>query len=216
MTLLQRRNFHPPNQSKKWRRNLHQKGIQQKCPEVTSGNTRLPVTFLFRRKTATQRSRNWIFTDFELLDYGEILSAYDDIVKYISWGEEICPKTDKKHYQGASLAYTPHASPDERQSKLAFFDAGLTRNLRDLHYLITNSLAGASYHTFVRSAYRLHFPLTRGATVIHNTLNSCDALRFRCSPLFDALRFLLSCILQTDHLREAFPLHSRSGILFLL
>lgn len=45
------------------------------------------------------QSKNWCFTDFELLDWGKIFSGTDDI-RYICWGEETCPKTKKKHYQG--------------------------------------------------------------------------------------------------------------------
>ncbi len=45
------------------------------------------------------QSRNWCFTDFELLDWTKIYETANDI-RYICWGEEICPKTRKKHYQG--------------------------------------------------------------------------------------------------------------------
>ena len=45
------------------------------------------------------QSKNWCFTDFELLDWAKIYRETDD-VRYICWGEEICPKTKKKHYQG--------------------------------------------------------------------------------------------------------------------
>ncbi len=45
------------------------------------------------------QSRNWCFTDFELLDWGKIFGTQDDI-RYVCWGEETCPKTRKKHYQG--------------------------------------------------------------------------------------------------------------------
>lgn len=44
--------------------------------------------------------RNWAFTDFELLDIKEIYNKYKDIIRYICWGEEICTKTKKIHYQG--------------------------------------------------------------------------------------------------------------------
>ncbi len=46
------------------------------------------------------RSKNWVFTDFELLDLQAIWSSNEDIIKFMGWGEEICPKTKKKHYQG--------------------------------------------------------------------------------------------------------------------
>ena len=45
------------------------------------------------------QSRNWCFTDFELLDWSKIYGA-EDVIRYICWGEETCPKTKKKHYQG--------------------------------------------------------------------------------------------------------------------
>ncbi len=45
------------------------------------------------------QSRNWCFTDFELLDWSKIYNENDD-VRYICWGQETCPKTKKKHYQG--------------------------------------------------------------------------------------------------------------------
>ncbi len=46
-----------------------------------------------------RQSKNWCFTDFELLDWAKIHSEDDDI-RYICWGEETCPKTKRKHYQG--------------------------------------------------------------------------------------------------------------------
>ncbi len=45
------------------------------------------------------QSRNWCFTDFELLDWGQIWKVGDDI-RYVCWGKEICPTTRKEHYQG--------------------------------------------------------------------------------------------------------------------
>ncbi len=45
------------------------------------------------------QSRNWCFTDFELLDWAEIYRKDEDI-RYVCWGEETCPKTNRKHYQG--------------------------------------------------------------------------------------------------------------------
>ncbi len=54
-------------------------------------------------KTKTKiiiQSRNWCFTDFEKLDLVAIYEEYKDIIRYIGWGEEICPKTKKIHHQG--------------------------------------------------------------------------------------------------------------------
>lgn len=52
-----------------------------------------------KSKTQTQ-SRNWCFTDFKLLKFKSIYESYKDIIRYICWGKEICPKTKKEHYQG--------------------------------------------------------------------------------------------------------------------
>lgn len=47
------------------------------------------------------QSKNWCFTDFELLDWMKIWKSDDEQkIRYIGWGEEICPKTGRKHYQG--------------------------------------------------------------------------------------------------------------------
>ena len=45
------------------------------------------------------QSKNWCFTDFDLLDWGQIFKNNEEI-GYVCYGEEICPKTKKKHYQG--------------------------------------------------------------------------------------------------------------------
>lgn len=45
------------------------------------------------------QSKNWCFTDFDLLDWGQIFKTTEEI-GYVCYGEEICPKTKKKHYQG--------------------------------------------------------------------------------------------------------------------
>lgn len=46
------------------------------------------------------QARNYCFTDFELLKWGDIYAENKDIIRYICWGEEVCPSTKKKHYQG--------------------------------------------------------------------------------------------------------------------
>lgn len=51
-------------------------------------------------KKKNSRSRNWCFTDFELLNWKKIYEDYHDIIRYICWGKEECPKTKKIHYQG--------------------------------------------------------------------------------------------------------------------
>lgn len=52
------------------------------------------------KKKQTIQSRNWCFTDFQILDLKTIYEEYKDIIRYICWGIEICPKTKKKHLQG--------------------------------------------------------------------------------------------------------------------
>lgn len=51
-------------------------------------------------KTRPTQSRNWCFTDFELLDFKKTYNEYKDIIRYITFGKEICPKTKKTHFQG--------------------------------------------------------------------------------------------------------------------
>lgn len=50
------------------------------------------------------RGVNWCFTDFELLDFGQIFSSHgtdnDGCIKYIAWGLEKCPDTGRMHNQG--------------------------------------------------------------------------------------------------------------------
>ncbi len=46
------------------------------------------------------RSRNFCFTDFELMDLGKIYHENFSIIRYLCWGKEICPTTKKAHYQG--------------------------------------------------------------------------------------------------------------------
>ncbi len=46
------------------------------------------------------QSRNYCFTDFEMLDWQKIFAEYKDIIRAIGIGEEICPKTKKPHIQG--------------------------------------------------------------------------------------------------------------------
>ncbi len=52
------------------------------------------------KTTKRVRSRNWCFTDFELINFQEIYTMYKDIIRYICWGVETCKKTQKKHHQG--------------------------------------------------------------------------------------------------------------------
>jgi len=47
-----------------------------------------------------QRSRNWCFTDFELLDWPQLYKRDSMMIRYICVGTEICPKTKRKHQQG--------------------------------------------------------------------------------------------------------------------
>ncbi len=48
----------------------------------------------------SNRAKNWVFTDYELLDFKEIWKAFPDIIKFIGWGAETCPETKRAHYQG--------------------------------------------------------------------------------------------------------------------
>lgn len=51
-------------------------------------------------KKTRVRSRNFCFTDFDMLDFGQIYETNCSIIRYICWGMEICPSTKKEHNQG--------------------------------------------------------------------------------------------------------------------
>lgn len=53
-----------------------------------------------KNKTKPTQSRNWCFTDFQLLDMQRIYEGHKDIIRYMCWGQETCPTTNKTHYQG--------------------------------------------------------------------------------------------------------------------
>jgi len=45
-------------------------------------------------------SKNWCVTDFALLDWKDLFEKNSDTIRYVAWGNEVCPKTGKKHKQG--------------------------------------------------------------------------------------------------------------------
>ncbi len=59
-----------------------------------------PVKPTKKKETTRVRSRNYCFTDYKLLDFGKLYELHKDIIRYMCWGEERCPKTKKIHYQG--------------------------------------------------------------------------------------------------------------------
>lgn len=71
----------------------------QKLHKV-SGNTK-PLTCTFKR------SRNYCFTDFEILEWETIYNDNIDIIRYICVGQEFCPKTEKLHLQGWIQFHNP-------------------------------------------------------------------------------------------------------------
>ncbi len=54
-----------------------------------------------------RRSRNYCFTDFQLLDFEKIYKENQTIIRYICFGREKCPKTKKEHIQGWVQLYNP-------------------------------------------------------------------------------------------------------------
>ncbi len=52
-----------------------------------------------KRKTA-ERGRCWIFTDYHDLKHEELFQKSMDYVRYVAYGNEVCPKTKRKHLQG--------------------------------------------------------------------------------------------------------------------
>ncbi len=43
--------------------------------------------------------RNWCFTDYALADWENVFSRLPDL-RYVGYGKETCPETDRVHFQG--------------------------------------------------------------------------------------------------------------------
>ncbi|AXH76122.1 MAG: replication-associated protein [Circoviridae sp.] len=52
----------------------------------------------FTYKMDMKQSKNWCFTDFNLLNWGEIFETHE--IAYVCFGLETCPETGREHYQG--------------------------------------------------------------------------------------------------------------------
>ncbi len=50
--------------------------------------------------TKTKQSRNWCFTDFDLLNISKIYETNKTYIRYMCWGRELCPTTGREHNQG--------------------------------------------------------------------------------------------------------------------
>ncbi len=69
--------------------------------EVTSGNTATSVSLsshAFRKQRI--QGKNWVFTDFELLDWAEYFFEFGDVIRFLAFAKEVCPNTQKVHFQG--------------------------------------------------------------------------------------------------------------------
>jgi len=51
-------------------------------------------------KKNSVRSKNWTFTDFEILDIHFICEKYENKIRYCCWGTELTPTTNRLHHQG--------------------------------------------------------------------------------------------------------------------
>lgn len=58
------------------------------------------MTKVAQSKKKPGKQRNWCFTDFEMLDWEAIYEENKDFLRYIGFGKETCPKTQRVHYQG--------------------------------------------------------------------------------------------------------------------
>ncbi len=59
------------------------------------------------QKAKRTRRRNWCFTDYTLKDLTAVYEKYDDIIRFVAWGVEKCPKTKRLHHQGWIQFLTP-------------------------------------------------------------------------------------------------------------
>lgn len=57
---------------------------------------------------SNKNSRKYVFTSFKMeINYSEIYENYKDIVRYLVVGKEVCPKTNKEHFQGYVQFFEP-------------------------------------------------------------------------------------------------------------
>ncbi len=64
---------------------------------MSNAVTRIPAG---KNSGGRTRRRNWCFTDYTLRDMSEVYQENKDIIRFVAWGEEICPTTKRKHHQG--------------------------------------------------------------------------------------------------------------------
>lgn len=58
------------------------------------------------------RYTNWVFTSYEVLDFTYIYNNYSDIIRYVGYGLEKCPTTDRLHQQGFIQFYSAKRMSD--------------------------------------------------------------------------------------------------------
>ncbi len=68
--------------------------------------------YVAMRPRRLPRSRNWCFTDFTCEDYKEAFDEKDSQFRYIGWGFEICPSTQRPHHQAWCQFENPISRPE--------------------------------------------------------------------------------------------------------
>lgn len=51
-------------------------------------------------KDTFYQARNWFFTDWDKLDWAKLYAEWPEKIRFVAWGEEICPSTGRPHNQG--------------------------------------------------------------------------------------------------------------------
>lgn len=46
------------------------------------------------------RSRRYVFTDYKKIDFKKVYEAQTKQIRYIAWGQEVCPESGRHHQQG--------------------------------------------------------------------------------------------------------------------
>ncbi len=74
----------------------------EKCHKDNTGDDSIPEEKKCHedKKRRAPRNRNWVFTDFQMIDIPSLYEENHDIIRFVGWGQEICPKTGKNHQQG--------------------------------------------------------------------------------------------------------------------
>lgn len=74
--------------------------VSEDSPAVLAASPSDGVSVPGRKRKRQLRSRNWCFTDFTCKDLGDVFDDSETKARYICYGVEVCPETERAHHQG--------------------------------------------------------------------------------------------------------------------